>query len=108
MTSERRDDLPPLKASELRVGSVLANGGFATVFKGSYRGSPVAIKAVPRAQDTQHATFSIRCFVHESKILSSLSTECAPRPKASIRSAPAGPRPAALAARLRARRSVSP
>ena len=89
MSSASRDAIPALKTGELRLGNVIANGGFATVFRAVYRGTTVAIKAVPRAQDTQHAIFCIKAFVHECNILSSLSTECVPRRRARAARSPA-------------------
>jgi hypothetical protein len=71
--------LPYIKPGDLKLVSIIANGGFASVFKARHDGADVAIKAVTRDTTTADAEFALKSFIHECKVMSSLHHRCARR-----------------------------
>jgi hypothetical protein len=69
--------LPYIKPEELTLVSIIANGGFASVFKARHDGADVAIKAVTRDTTSADAEFALKSFIHECKLMSSIQHRCA-------------------------------
>jgi hypothetical protein len=76
MKSGRNVSIPLVDISLLRLEGVIANGGFSTVLKATYQAEKVAVKAVPRTQDTQDAAFSVKAFAHECSVMLRLNHRC--------------------------------
>ena len=66
-----------LQAEDITVTKFLGKGAYATVYQGSYKGKPVAIKAVPSdvASNAQH--FAVQSFVHEAMLMQQCHHRCA-------------------------------
>lgn len=62
-------DLRSLAPDSIHLRALIARGGFATCYKGTYQNQVVAVKVVPRLTSDNHSRYCFQSFLHECKLM---------------------------------------
>jgi len=68
--------LRSLLPERIHLRTLVAKGGFATCFKGTYEDQVVAVKVVPRLTADRHTRYCFQSFLHECKLMQDMEHGC--------------------------------